>query len=558
MNQSNLSAQSFKDFIQSYLQKQRQSPPLILLVKLMVLILITIFTINRIKAQPWAIFIVLFWMGTLIYSQVRDITHKPSRISSWLKKNLFSSFFNACLTLIIVLILASAVSGIIDYAIVRATFSPNMTAPQVRPKNVGASWGVIPGSAKLLLTGTLEMRFLPRIWAAFWILTGLIILSFLVFKARAKTSLKWAKKILLVLWLCMPVILIVLLVGVGKRASLINIRTVIEGTLTATIVFLILSWQKVINFDLKGLLISLLIWPVVYIIWGLVGQTGWFPPINVEHWGGLLLTLIITVFASIFSFPVGVALAFGRRSKIRGIPAWFTWSAATLIAGWGFINSSPELLSSARNGFEKATAFWPVLILVIAWLFQKIFKGNVIAIISTFFIEVTRGVPLITILFMAIVMAPLFFREGVQLKNTWSVLIGYTLFNSAYLAEILRGGLNAIPTGQIEAADSLGLNGLQKIWFVILPQAIQLVIPALVNLFVGLFKASSVVGIVGLFDLMGIVSSVTGNPNWQGLRTELYVFAALIYFIGSYAMSSYSQNLERKLSSKKRLRWKTL
>jgi general L-amino acid transport system permease protein len=210
------------------------------------------------------------------------------------------------------------------------------------------------------------------------------------------------------------------------------------------------------------------------------------------------------------------------------------------------------MLSSARNTLEKLMAFWPLLIILITYLFIKIFKGNVIAASSTVFIEVIRGVPLITILFLAIVMAPLFVPEGVQLKNTWSVLIGYTLFNSVYLAEVLRGGLNAIPQGQYEAADAIGLNTIQKIWFVILPQAVQMVIPALVNLFVGLFKSTSIVGIVGLFDLMGIVSSVTGNPAWQGLRTELYIFAALIYFLGSYVLSSYSQRIERKNLIKKR------
>jgi len=127
------------------------------------------------------------------------------------------------------------------------------------------------------------------------------------------------------------------------------------------------------------------------------------------------------------------------------------------------------------------------------------------------------------------------------------VIVGYSLFSAAYTAEIIRGGLQAIPVGQYEASDSLGLNGFQKMRFIILPQAIRIVIPALVGQFIGAFKSSSLVSVVGLFDLLGIVRVVLVNPQWMGLRKEMYIFLAMVYFIGSFVMSSYSRKLEVRL-----------
>jgi general L-amino acid transport system permease protein len=214
---------------------------------------------------------------------------------------------------------------------------------------------------------------------------------------------------------------------------------------------------------------------------------------------------------------------------------------------WGLFTSTPGLLNEARNNIEKLIAFWPLLILLLTYAFQRFFKGNVVAAASTVYIEVVRGVPLITVLFMAIIMAPLFFPAGFQVKNAWAVLIAFSLFTAAYLAENVRGGLQSIPKGQYEAADAIGLNTLQKMRFIILPQALRAVIPAIVGLFIGVFKDSSLVAVVGLFDMLGITNAIIGNPQWLGLRTELYLFASIIYFIGSFAMSSYSRRLETRL-----------
>jgi len=132
------------------------------------------------------------------------------------------------------------------------------------------------------------------------------------------------------------------------------------------------------------------------------------------------------------------------------------------------------------------------------------------------------------------------------------VIVGYTLFASSYMAETIRGGLQAISKGQYEAADALGFNAMQKMRFIIMPQALRIVIPAIVGQFIGAFKSSSLVAIVGLFDLMGINRVIASNPQWLGLRIELYLFIGFVYFIGSYVMSSYSRRLEVQLSAGER------
>jgi general L-amino acid transport system permease protein len=233
---------------------------------------------------------------------------------------------------------------------------------------------------------------------------------------------------------------------------------------------------------------------------------------------------------------------------VYGVPAWIVWPVAIGVAIWGFTTSTPGLFATARNTVEQLIAFWPVLILGVAYLLQGYFKGNIVSGASTAFIELIRSVPLITLLFMGIVMAPFFLKPGASAPaRPWPVIVGYTLFASAYMAETIRGGLQAIPNGQYEAADALGFNALQKMRFIILPQALRIVIPPIVGQFIGAFKSSSLVSVVGLFDLLGIQKAILANSQWQGLRIELYTFMAVLYFVGSFVMSSYSRRLEAQL-----------
>jgi general L-amino acid transport system permease protein len=312
-----------------------------------------------------------------------------------------------------------------------------------------------------------------------------------------------------------------------------NLGAALTGAVFLVLVNILLWWQKVIRANWLSMAGTAVAWLILYTIWWVIGRSAILPPINVDDWGGLLLTLIIASSVIVLSLPLGMVLALGRRSEVYGIPAWIIWPVA--------------IGATSRNTVEQILAFWPLLILGAAYLLQNTFVGNVVAGASTAFIELIRSVPLITLLFMGIVMAPFFFKTGMDIAKPWPVIVGYTLFSSAYMAETIRGGLQAIPNGQYEAADALGFNALQKMRFIILPQALRIVIPAIVGQFIGAYKSSSLVSIVGLFDLLGIQKAILASAKYQGLRVELYVTLAVVYFLGSYVMSSYSRRLETRL-----------
>jgi len=209
-------------------------------------------------------------------------------------------------------------------------------------------------------------------------------------------------------------------------------------------------------------------------------------------WGGLSLTFIISAFAILFCFPIGVILALGRRSSLPAIKY-----------------------------------------------------------ISIGFIELWRGVPLITVLFMSAVMFPMFLPDGTFIDKLIRVLIAITLFEAAYMAEVVRGGLQALPKGQYEAAKSLGMGYWRMNALIILPQALKLVIPGIANTLLALVKDTPLIFVVGLMELAGMIGLAKTNPKWLGMAMEGYVFAGLVFWIICYAMSRYSQNLEKKLSTER-------
>jgi general L-amino acid transport system permease protein len=231
----------------------------------------------------------------------------------------------------------------------------------------------------------------------------------------------------------------------------------------------------------------LLIFPVIafYLFRG--GAPG-LPLVPTGRWGGLFLTLVIAGVGIVASLPIGIVLALGRRSHMP-----------------------------------------------------------VIRMLCTGFIELVRAVPLITILFMASVMLPLFLPEGMNFDKLMRALVGVALFASAYMAEVVRGGLQAIPKGQYEAAEALGLSYWKMMGLIVLPQALRIVIPGIVNTFIGLFKDTTLVLIIGLFDLLGIVQAALSDANWLGFALEGYVFAGFGFWIFCFAMSRYSMRLERRL-----------
>ena len=215
-----------------------------------------------------------------------------------------------------------------------------------------------------------------------------------------------------------------------------------------------------------------------------------FQIIPTNKWGGLLVTLVLGVFGIAIAFPLGILLALGRRSQLP-----------------------------------------------------------VISMFCTLFIEFIRGVPLITLLFFGMVMLPLFLPEGLNLDGLVRVLVAVTLFQAAYMAEVIRGGLQAIPRGQYEAAQSVGLSYWQMNRKIILPQAIRISIPSIVNTSIGLKKDTTLVIIIGLLDLLGIGRGALADATWMGLSNEVYVFVALVFFIFTFSMSRYSLYLEKKLKT---------
>jgi general L-amino acid transport system permease protein len=223
-------------------------------------------------------------------------------------------------------------------------------------------------------------------------------------------------------------------------------------------------------------------------LWLLRGGILGLASVETHYWGGLMLTLVLALVGIVAALPIGIILALGRRSSMP------------------VINS-----------------------------------------ISVVFIEFWRAVPLITVLFMASVMLPLFLSAQVELDKLLRALIGIILFQSAYMAEVIRGGLQAIPKGQYEAAEALGLTYWRTMGLVILPQALKITIPSIVNTFISLFKDTSLVTIIGLFDLLAVGKAGLSDPNWLGYSVEAYVFIALIFWIFCFSMSRYSQYLERQL-----------
>jgi general L-amino acid transport system permease protein len=214
-----------------------------------------------------------------------------------------------------------------------------------------------------------------------------------------------------------------------------------------------------------------------------------FDYVETHLWGGLPVTIILATYGLLFAFPLGILLALGRRSHL------------------------------------------------------PLIKG-----LSVGFIELIRGVPLISLLIMASVMLPLFLPSGMTIDKFLRAQTAVILFAAAYIAEIIRGGLQSLPKGQFEAADAMGLNYAQKTALIVLPQALRVVIPPLINTFIGFFKDTSLVLIIGIFDFLNTANQALVDPNWAGFPGEVYLFAAFVYFCFCFSMSRYAKYLEIELN----------
>lgn len=233
-------------------------------------------------------------------------------------------------------------------------------------------------------------------------------------------------------------------------------------------------------------------WLVALVVMGVLLHGGilGLRTVEINEWGGLILTLLLSVFGLTAAYPLGVILALCRQSHMP-----------------------------------------------------------VIKTFSVFYIELIRGVPLISLLFMSSVVFPLFLPEGVTINGILRAQVAIILFTAAYIAEVVRGGLQGMNKGQFEAADSIGLNYYQTMRLIILPQALKIVIPPSVSILISAFKDTSLVVIIGLYDLLKTTQSTLSDPKWMGFSAEAYIFIALIYFVCCYFMSAYSRRLEKELDT---------
>jgi general L-amino acid transport system permease protein len=380
----------------------------------------------------------------------------------WLKKNLFSTWYNSLLTILCLALIVVVIRGIFTWVVFVADWTP------------------VTHSLKLFAVGLYPIEEIWRIGLSLALVSFLAGLSWGVWGGTIRTfAVALGAGLLLIallpfdiypqsgdaldLGLRLQFLALPALIGLGL---LLGARTDLKG----------------------GVVLSLWLLSFVLTIVLLSGfrNSSLLPQVDSNLWGGLLLTFLLALVGIVACFPIGVLLALGRRSSL------------------------------------------PVL---------KIF--------CTMFIEMVRGVPLVTILFMASIILPLFLPEDVRIDRVLRAMIGMTLFAAAYMAENVRGGLQAIPQGQFEAARAVGLTNVQTMTFIILPQALRAVIPTIVGQFIALFMDTTLAIIVGLMELLAVGKAVLqSNQEWLLRDKEVYLFIAVLFWIFTYSMSYASRRVE--------------
>lgn len=366
---------------------------------------------------------------------------------TWLRRNLFDTVWNGLLTVVVAVGAAFLVRSIGSWALGTAR------------------WHVVPDTMRLIAVGPYPVDEVWRIWTALWIvvaLTGFTVgaLARVQRSGRIAASLPVLAALLAIPWL----------------------RTESWTFLLATTVSLPLGlW---IGDRLRRFRVALVpAWAIT-----VVAVTSLLAAVPTNLWGGLFLTLAMTVVALAFAFPIGIALAVARVSPMP-----------------------------------------------------------VVRILATAFVEALRGVPLVAVLFLAWLMVPLFVPEAWRTPQVVRAIVGFALFNAAYISEYVRGGLQGVPAGQSEGARALGLNGFDIMARIVLPQAIRSVVPGLVGQSITAFKNTSLVVIIGLLDLLGIAQSILGNPRFLGLERELYLFLMVLYFAIASLMSWVGRRIEVRM-----------
>ena len=457
--------------------------------------------------------------------------HQPGPVA-WTRKHLFNSWANSILTVVLLVVLGAALFNMLSWALTQANWSVvadnfgNFMTGLYPPESywriwsvlgiimalAGLSWGVLARHQKQLFSrnvliglGAIALFFIlvpmTRPYALYILGALLLLVAGAVGGQAIARQVSGAAQWISAAWFVSYFVALYLLGG-GPFLG----RGTISPSLFYSIIImlggsLIAGWQlaqraslpkvpewisKVVLFLVGFVVVYQVLWRLPYAL----GLEFGLKNISTNSWGGLTLTLLLAVSGIVLCFPAGVLLALGRQSKLPIVKA-----------------------------------------------------------LSVAYIELIRGVPLISILFMGQVLIPLFLPEGVRPDRVVRAIIGLTIFSAAYLAENVRAGLQAVPRGQAEAAQSLGLNKPLTTALIVLPQALKTAIPAIVGQFISLFQDTTLLGIVGLVELLGISQNLLASPKYLGDYKEGYIFIAAIYWVFCYAMSYGSRQIESALNT---------
>lgn len=420
-----------------------------------------------------------------------DLPDRPAPVRTegllaWMRDNLFNGAFNSILTVCAALLLLMILPGALGWLVFNANWTGGADACRANPD--GACWPFVTSRWEQFLYGFYEKSERWRI--------NILLIMLAIGIAWMTWEKMPARKLIAVFMLFVyPIFAFFMMYGGEYTYAFLALAAfLVSGVLLITVL------QGVFRKLLVYLLIIVL---VAYLVFQFIGADRWFggeswighqtlslPIVETPQWGGFTLTLVIALSGIVASLPLGVLLALGRRSKMP-----------------------------------------------------------VISLLSTLFIEFWRGIPLVAVLFMATIMFPLFLPAGVTFDQLLRAVIGVALFASAYMAEVVRGGLQAIPKGQYEGAMALGLPYGKMMRLIVLPQALKIVIPGIVNTFIGLFKDTTLVLIIALFDLLGIVQASIADPNWsiKSVPYTGYAFVGIVFWICCYSMARYSRYIEDKL-----------
>jgi len=414
----------------------------------------------------------------------------------WLKKNMFGNIWNSLLTIAIFSLLFLLLKPFFEWTVLKAVWSASTRRECLTISPDGACWAGIFPWVNNLTYGLYPDNLQWRVNLGF----GIGVLWFIPLVLK-----KVQQKMLIALMgiVLYPFLANYLFLG-GDRSTFHYVISCAAFSYLVIVyinAFLVyLNRKKLENYlepFIEGfyqkntaLLGHLISWLIITVLTVFVLRNQPLEFVSVDAWGGLFLTIVISGVSIVMALPIGIILALGRRSEM----------------------------------------------VIIKWF-------------SICTIELVRSVPMITVLFMSVTMLPLFFPNTMELNKLVQVLVAVCLFAGAYMAETVRGGLQAIPRGQYDAAKSIGLGYWHTMTFIILPQALKAMIPNIVTSFISLFKDTTLVSIIGLFDIMLMARNISIDKNWLGLHTEPLVAISILFFIFCYSMSQYSQRLEKKLNT---------